>query len=223
MLLSLLFNDPLIFLPLIIALLISLTWHEFFHALIASLLGDETAKNAGRLTLNPLAHLDLTGTLLLLLVGFGWGKPVPVNPYNLRNQKWGPALVSVAGPLANLISLIVFSLLFKIIAPASLNPLDIAGVMSVSGNLLLIFLAFLVTYSLVLMVFNLIPVPPLDGAAVLFAFLPARYDNLKFYLEKNGPLILLTILILDGLLGIGIISVLFNFIFGIFARIYNIF
>src|SRR4030042_3120538 len=221
MLISLLFQEPLIFIPLALALLIALTWHEFFHAAVAVWQGDNTAKFAGRLTLNPLAHLDLTGTLLLLFVGFGWGKPVPVNYYNLRNQKWGPALVSIAGPFANLLSVVVFALIFKLIAPVNLNPANPFAVISYSGNLLLLFLSFLVTYNLILMIFNLIPLPPLDGSKVLFAILPPKYQHWQFYLEKNGPMILLILIIMDNFFGIGILSGFFNLIIGFFGQVYG--
>lgn len=222
MLISLLFQEPLIFLPLVLALLIALTWHEFFHAAVATWQGDNTAKYAGRLTLNPLAHLDLMGTLLLLFVGFGWGKPVPVNYYNLKNAKWGPAIVSLAGPVANLICVLVFGLIFKIIAPANLNPADSFAVLNYSGNLLLIFLSFLVTYNLILMIFNLIPLPPLDGSKVFFAFLPAQYDHWQVYLEKNGPIILLVFIVLDDFLGLGILSGLFALVINLFGKLYNL-
>jgi len=223
MLLFPIFSQPLVALALILALLTALTFHEFFHALVATWQGDNTAKNAGRLTLNPLAHLDFTGTILLLLIGFGWGKPVPVNYYNLKNQKWGPAIVSLAGPFANLLCVIFFALIFKLIAPAGLNPADISGIISTNGNLLLIFLSFLVVYNLVLMIFNLIPIPPLDGSHALFAVLPPKYENVQSYLEKNGPLILLVLIIMDNFLGIGIISLLFTLIINLFGQIYNLF
>jgi Zn-dependent protease len=223
MLISLLFQEPLIFLPIVLALLIALTFHEFFHALVAEWQGDNTAKYAGRLTLNPLAHLDFLGTILLLTIGFGWGKPVPVNYYNLKDQKWGPALVSLAGPFANLLSVIIFGSIFKIIAPAGLNPADPFQVINSSGNLLLIFLSFLVVYNLVLMIFNLIPIPPLDGSKVLFAILPPKYEHWQIYLERNGPMILLILIIMDSFLNIGIISLFFEAIINLFGRIYNLF
>jgi Zn-dependent protease len=223
MLISLLFQEPLIFLPLALALVIALSFHEFCHALVATWQGDNTARYAGRLTLNPLAHLDLTGTLLLLFVGFGWGKPVPVNYYNLKDQKWGPALVSIAGPFANLLSIIVFALIFKVIAPANLNPADPFAVINYSGNLLLVFLSFLVTYNLILMIFNLIPLPPLDGSKVLFAILPPKYEHWQLYLEKNGPMILLILIIMDNFLGVGLLSGFLNLIIGLFGRVYNLF
>src|SRR3989339_1829095 len=107
MLFNLLQDPPLlIIVPLAIIIVISL--HEFSHALMGYLLGDKTAEHEGRLTLNPLAHLDPFGTVMLLLVGFGWGKPVPFNPYNLKFQKWGPAWIALAGPLSNFLSAIFF-------------------------------------------------------------------------------------------------------------------
>jgi len=223
MLLFSILSQPEVALAFILALLIALTFHEFFHALVATWQGDSTAKNAGRLTLNPLAHLDFTGTILLLLIGFGWGKPVPVNYYNLRNQKWGPAIVSLAGPFANFLSVIFFALIFKLIAPTGLNPADPFSIINVNGNLLLIFLSFLVVYNLVLMIFNLIPIPPLDGSHALFAVLPPKYEHIQVYLEKNGPMILLILIIMDNFLGIGIISLLFTLIINLFGRIYNLF
>jgi len=220
MLLSILLSQPLIFIPLAAALLIALTVHEFSHALAASLLGDDTAKDQGRLTLNPIAHLDFMGTLLLLLVGFGWGKPVPVNYYNLNNRRWGPALVSVAGPLSNLISVIIFAIAFKLIAPAYLNPVDIVNILNFSGNLLLLFLSFLVIYNLVLMIFNLIPIPPLDGSKLLFAILPPEYNEWKIYLQRHGPMILLMVLIFDSAFNLGIIGVLFDLVMKAFNFFY---
>jgi len=227
MLLFSILSQPLVALAFILALLIVLTFHEFFHALVALWQGDNTAKYAGRLTLNPLAHLDFMGTLMLLLVGFGWGKPVPVNYYNLKDQKWGPALVSLAGPFANLVMAIIFSIAFKFVAPANLNPVEVFfnvfNSYISSGNLLLIFLSFLVVYNLILMIFNLIPIPPLDGSHALFAVLPPKYDNVRFYLEKNGPMLLLILIILDNFLGIGIISLLFTLIINLFGKLYNLF
>ena len=108
MILGLLFSQPVLFIAWIAAILVALSVHEFSHALAGTVLGDNTAKNMGRLTLNPLAHLDMIGTLMLLIVGFGWGKPVPFNPFNLKYPKWGPAIVALAGPFANLICVVIF-------------------------------------------------------------------------------------------------------------------
>lgn len=219
MLLSLLFTQPLIFLPLILALLVSLTFHEVSHGYVALWLGDTTAKDSGRLSFNPLIHLDFFGFLLLLTVGFGWGNPVPVNYYNLKYQKWGPALVSIAGPVSNLIMVIIFGGLFKLFAPAGLNPLDFTAVGD-SGNLMLVFLGFLVFYNIILMVFNLIPIPPLDGSKVLLAALPDKYANFKAFLTTRGPIILFGLLLLDSFTNLGIFSSLFAGILSFFSRFF---
>ena len=120
MLFNLLFEDVQIFLMIILAIIFALTIHEFSHALAASLLGDNTAKHGGRLNLNPLSHMEFFGTLMLLFAGFGWGKPVPVNPYNLKWRRWGTAVVSLAGPVSNFLSVILFVLIANLL-PAILN------------------------------------------------------------------------------------------------------
>lgn len=117
MLISVLFSNPLAFLMIAVAILFALSLHEFFHAWAAFVLGDPTAQKEGRLTINPISHLDPLGTLLLFLVGIGWGKPVPFNPYNLKDQKWGPALVSLAGPASNLTVALLVGLTLRFIGP----------------------------------------------------------------------------------------------------------
>jgi Zn-dependent protease len=195
MILNLLFDQPILFLAWTGAILAAITIHEFSHALMADVLGDSTAKREGRLTLNPLAHLDPMGTILLLLVGFGWGRPVPFNPYNLKNQKWGPALVAGAGPFSNLIMAIVFGFILRFASGLDLGP----------ENLGIKFLAMLVFLNLILMAFNLIPVPPLDGSKVLFAFLHLS-EQAKFILEHHGPFFLLMLIIFDRFLPISILG-----------------
>lgn len=211
MITNLLVQHPSLFILWVLAIFYVLSVHEFAHAWTASILGDDTAKRYGRLTLNPLAHLDFLGFLMLILIGFGWGKPVPFNPYNLKNQRFGPALVAVAGPFANLISLIFFSLIFKFLIP--FLPVE---------NLLIQFLVFLILLNAVIMVFNLIPIPPLDGSKLLYAFLPLRFENLKFSLERYGITILLALLILDSLFGVGIFNRFFNLILGLVAKIFGL-
>jgi Zn-dependent protease len=189
--------DPIFLVASFVAFFLALSVHEFAHALSAYYLGDPTAQYAGRLTLNPIAHIDLFGTILLPLflilsgvgIVFGWAKPVPVNYYNLRNAKWGPAIVSVAGPLANLIFGILGIILLNL-----LNNFTSLG----SNNLLWIFLYFLIMVNFVLMVFNLIPIPPLDGSKILFAVLPDRYHEFKVALEKYGIYVLFALLIFGG-------------------------
>lgn len=164
--------------------------HEYSHGAVAYILGDPTAKYAGRLTLNPLAHIDRVGTVIMpialfLLSGgtfiFAYAKPVPYNPYNLRYPRWGPSLVAIAGPLSNLLLALIFGLLVRLSALYPTTLITGAGV----------FLSILVYANIVLAVFNLVPIPPLDGSKILFALLPASAYGLKMFLERYGFLILL--------------------------------
>ena len=177
--------------------MLAISVHEFFHAWAADFLGDPTAKNEGRLTLNPLAHLDPLGTILLLLVGFGWGRPVPFNPYNLKNQRWGPAFVAAAGPFSNLVIAVISGFILRFFLEANFTP----------ENLAIKFLAILVYLNLILMVFNLIPIPPLDGSKVLFALLHLS-EEAKYSLEHSGPFLLLTLIMLDRFFPISIFGTL---------------
>lgn len=172
--------------------------HEYAHGWMAYMLGDPTAKYAGRLTLNPLAHIDKWGTvylpiLLYVISGgsfiFAYAKPVPFNPYNLKDQKWGPAAVGAAGPLANLVVAGIFAIFIRMVAPGA-NPWTGYADASLS-SLLTTFFAIIVYANILLAVFNLVPIPPLDGSKILFAALPDRLYNLRIFLERNGFLILL--------------------------------
>lgn len=195
-----LINSPLVLLVSILAFLLALSVHEFSHALAGYLLGDTTAQRLGRLTLNPAAHVDMWGMLMLFLVGFGWGKPVPYNPYNLKWPKWGPVAVAFAGPLSNLILGSIAIICVLLIAPL-LGP----------GNLLVIFLFKCIQLNIVLMLFNLIPLPPLDGSNVLLALLShPRYAEIRRFIETSGPVILLSLVIIDSFTNIGIFAALFN-------------
>jgi Zn-dependent protease len=197
---QLLSENPLYFVAWVAAILIALTFHEFSHALAAHLLGDQTAKRAGRLSLNPFVHLDMIGFLALVLIGFGWGKPVPYNPYNLRFPRWGSALVAAAGPVSNILMVVVFGTILKFVYP--LLP---------SGNLLVEFLVLLVELNLILCIFNLIPVPPLDGSKFLLSALAApEHYKARFFLETRGPLLLLGFIILDNLSGLNLLSTIFS-------------
>jgi Zn-dependent protease len=206
---ALLFQNPVLFIVWTLAFLISLGFHEFSHALAGTWLGDTTAKRMGRLTLNPAAHVDPMGLGALLLIGFGWGKPVPFNPYNLKWSRWGPAAVAGAGPLSNLFLALVTLALFAVIAP-NLGP----------GNLLVIFLALMVQINVSLMVFNLIPLPPLDGSkALLSALAHPKYASIRQMIEVQGPTLLFMIIIADAFLNLGIFSRLFTLALGFLSRI----
>ncbi len=164
----------IIFLP---AIIIALTVHEFSHAWVAYKLGDPTAKAHGRLTFNPLAHLDPLGTLMLILFRFGWGKPVPINEYNFKNPVLGMALSSLAGPMSNLVLAILGTFLFYILV--GINPLLTA------------MLIYFVLINILLMMFNLLPVPPLDGHKIVRAILPEKLRYSWESLENYSPFLLI--------------------------------
>ncbi len=150
--------------------------HEYSHAQAAYSLGDSTAKQAGRLTVNPLAHFDPLGTLLIFIMGIGWGKPVPFNPYNLRNQKWGPSLVGLAGPGSNFLSALIVGLLLRFLELS--NPSIIA------------FFSVFIWINLMLGVFNLLPIPPLDGSHIFLNILPSSLEKFKLTIQTNPFLII---------------------------------
>jgi Zn-dependent protease len=173
----------------IVILIFSVIIHEISHGYVAEMLGDPTARMAGRLTLNPVPHIDPLGSIilpiLLIMSGtgfvFGWAKPVPYNPYNLKDQKWGPALVAAAGPLSNIFIATIFGLALRF-----------SETLMLSTAFVQIFY-IIVLLNIVLAVFNMIPVPPLDGSKVLFATLPYKYYHYLESLEKYGFIVLLAI------------------------------
>ena len=170
MLIQILFENPVLFLIIAVAIIFALVIHEFFHAWMAYYLGDNTAKDQGRLTINPLVHLDPFGTILLFIVGIGWGKPVPFNPYNLRNQKWGPVLVALAGPASNFGLAVTVGLILRFA--------------EISNPYFAFFLSFFVWINLILGVFNLMPVPPLDGSHIFFTLFPSL-ENIKASIQGS--------------------------------------
>lgn len=199
---SLLFQEPILFILWVAAILIALSLHEYSHALVGTLLGDPTAKRMGRLTLNPAAHVDALGFLALITVGFGWGKPVPFNAYNLKNQRWGPVLIALAGPAMNLVLAIISGLTLRLLLPG-------LG----AENLLIQFLELLAYLNFGLMLFNLIPIPPLDGSKLLLAVLAGpRYQKTRFFIETRGPWLLIALVIADSFLGLNVFSGLFRLV-----------
>lgn len=173
------------------ALLIAITVHEFAHGYAADKMGDPTARYSGRLSLNPKDHLDLFGTICLLFFGFGWARPVPINPRNFRNAKKGTIIVSLAGPFSNFVLALIFSFFVALMEKY------------VAANTFTVFLYNIiyacVTLNVGLMVFNLIPVPPLDGSKVLMELLPPRYRYKMYSIERYSSLILMA-LIFTGVL-----------------------
>lgn len=181
--------------------------HEYSHGAVADMLGDPTARLAGRLTLNPIAHIDMFGTILLPLflvisgipVLFAYAKPVPYNPNNLSNKKWGPAVVGIAGPLSNIIVAVVFGILIRLL------PGDTAFTL---------LLSIIVYANILLAVFNMIPIPPLDGSKVLLAVLPDSMQQVSFFLQRYGLILLLFFIFFGFSLIIPIINFLFTLIVG---------
>ena len=188
----------------IVALLIAITVHEFSHGKVADMLGDPTARKSGRLSLNPIRHLDPIGSLMIILVGFGWAKPVPVNPSNFQNPQRGMLYVGLAGPLANFTTAFLFGLPIKM----GLVPHQTV----ISGVILTI-----VWINTALGVFNLLPIPPLDGSNVLAAFLPRSALRTYWAWERYGILILfLLIVVFDGIFISGILFPMVNFLLSFF-------
>ncbi len=205
--LGLLFSEPALFLVMIFAIIIALSFHEFAHAFAAHIQGDNTAERLGRLTINPLAHIDWVGLLLLVVVGFGWGKPVPFNPHNLKNKKYGPLIVSLAGPASNLLLALVATVIYRVLSSFTAMP---------SSNALMVFMMLSVIFNIALMLFNLLPIPPLDGSRVLTTILDGpKYANFRYRLETQGIWILLGVIMLDAVFNIGIFSTLFGFVTGL--------
>lgn len=182
----------------------SVVIHEVSHGYVAEMLGDPTARLAGRLTLNPFNHLDMMGSFIVPVLMyfstgfvFGWAKPVPYNPYNLKNQKWGPGIVAAAGPAANILIALAFGMLLRFNGSLGLSPafLDISQ--------------YIVSLNLILTVFNMVPIPPLDGSKVLGSFLPYKYMHVMQSLERYS----LPLLILFVFLGWGLIQPVIEFLF----------
>ena len=189
MLIEILRVDPLAYLLIALSLVGAIAMHEFAHALAADAQGDRLPRAMGRVTLNPARHLDPLGTLCLLLAGFGWGRPVEFRPTALRSRRFGAALVALAGPGMNLL---------LAVAGAFVQTL-----MDDSGDTFWLFLSYFVAINVLLAVFNLIPLPPLDGSRLLTIFLPPRHQGVLFFLDRYGFLILLVLIFFGGFRFVG--------------------
>jgi Zn-dependent protease len=189
---------------LIVALVVAMDVHEFSHALVADRLGDPTPKEAGRLSLNPVAHLDPLGTVSLLLVGLGWGKPVGINPFKLRfGPQLGMALVGIAGPVSNLTLASILAIPLRLHWVA-FRPQSILGFPFSAGELL----SWMVWLNLALAVFNLLPFSPLDGSRLLAALLPAKWFYVLARYERYALFLLLGLIIVERFTDTGILAAL---------------
>jgi len=198
--LTTLFESPIFFVIWVVSLLVAITIHEFSHALVADRLGDPTPRLQGRLTLNPLAHLDPIGTIMLIIANFGWGKPVQFDPYNLKNPRRDAALISVAGPVSNILLASILSLLFRLTASPLLIPFIVLNVS--------------------LAVFNLVPIHPLDGGKILIGLVsPGMARNLDNFLSRYGMFLLL-FMILPLFAGRSLVSIIISPIINFLLSLY---
>ncbi len=185
-LLNLLLKDPLGFIIIAIPLLYAVIFHELAHGWVAYRMGDPTAKSMGRLSINPLMHLDPMGTLMLFLFGFGWAKPVPVNFNQLRDRRMGMILVSSAGIITNMLLAFCALFLFRLLSPSP-------------SGLTAQLLYYFARINIILAAFNLIPLPPLDGSKILMGFAPPNVQKFLFRLERYGLIIIIALLYLGVL------------------------
>ena len=196
-------------------ILLALTFHEYAHAYVANRLGDPTAKDMGRLTLNPLVHLDLLGTAMLFIVHIGWAKPVPVNPLNFKNPKQDLLWVSLAGPGANLLLALIFGLACRV--------LGIEGWFSPEPGLMGL-VKFMIVFGLliniVLAVFNLFPIPPLDGSKILMGLIPRQFEQQLLPFMRYGTTILIVLIVIGFVGKIDILGGLINPFLSFFSRLF---
>ena len=204
--------DPAVQVILIPVIIFALSFHEFSHGWMAHRYGDPTAKLAGRLTLNPMAHLDVFGSLALYLMGFGWAKPVPVDPRYLANPKRDMMWIALAGPVSNLfvalISGILLSILLRLGLIGGQSPIIVVLIMSLQINL-------------VLAIFNFIPIPPLDGSRILQGLIPHKYHNELAKFEYYGPRVLMGLIILSMFTRFNIFSVIISPIMTVFLKLFT--
>ena len=182
-------------------ILLALTFHEYAHAYVANRLGDDTAKQSGRLSLNPLRHLDPLGTIMIFVVHFGWAKPVPVNPYQLKNPKRDMLWINAAGPIANMALALASGILLRFLIATGETP-DRTSIMG-----LLIYVVFMsLQINLALAIFNILPIAPLDGSKILAGLLPAGFGKMFHFMERYGPYVLLGLIIFGRATGVSVLG-----------------
>ncbi len=200
--------DPFLLIISIIILIMSIVLHELSHGYVAELLGDPTPRLQGRLTINPLRHLEIFGSLIVPLITsmagftFGWAKPIQWNPYNVKNRRVGELLISLAGPASNILIALVFGMVIRF------------GVGLASSSFLTIS-AYIVAINVTLAVFNLIPIPPLDGSKILFSLLPYRYSHIREFIERYSLFLLLLLVVVLWKFVEPVIPFLFQVITGV--------
>jgi len=198
------------------AILIALTFHEFAHGYVAYRMGDPTAKNMGRLTLNPLAHLDPLGTIMIFLIHFGWAKPVPVDPRYLGNPKRDMMWIAAAGPLMNMALALITGILIRIFIGAGLAN----GQAGETVGMVFQMLYFSLYINLALAFFNLLPIPPLDGSKILAGMLPHRYAPTLYMIESKGPMVLFGIIMFGWITGFHVLGVVIGPFIHIFSSLF---
>lgn len=204
-------NNLLISIPII---LYALTIHEYFHGWTANKFGDPTARLQGRLTLNPLAHIDILGAICFVFARFGWGKPVPVNPYNFRNPRRDNMIVSFAGPASNFVSAFLFGVIFQLLRNAPFIPMHVYAILYnvlISGIIINLSLAF----------FNMIPLFPLDGSHILEGLLPYSMAQKYKEIERYSPFILLGLIIMGNYAGISVLGIILGPPIHYFLRLFT--
>jgi Zn-dependent protease len=204
------------YLAMVAPILLSLTVHEYSHGYIAYRLGDPTAKNMGRLTLNPVSHIDPIGMLMLFIVGMGWAKPVPINVHAFRNPKRDMALSSAAGPLSNFAMAALIGLIYRIFPQLQPLSADIGVLLFLKMNLF-----YFLFINVGLGVFNLLPIPPLDGSKILRGFLPDNKVYIVDYLERYGVFIILGLFLVGRLAGFSIFSRLLGPVISALIRFFS--
>lgn len=207
--------NPQTLILLIPVILLALSVHEFSHGLVAYRLGDPTAKYAGRLTLNPISHLDPIGTIMLFLVHFGWAKPVPVDPRYFTNPKRDMLWVALAGPASNMVLAFLSGLVIRFI---KVYPDHFMG--SFVGEAFIGMMYLSLQINLALAVFNLLPIPPLDGSKILYGLLPPEYEHVTYNLERYGPGVLFGLVFLGMLTGVSIFWAFIGPFVGFFSTLF---